>query len=101
MFLSTSEKLGCDRLDELELPPEADGDEDDGLLVDESLELLPLDDGLLLDEDDCATASVDSANMTAAAVMLTVWRMCGFLVGWWKLHRGRRNRCARSASGCG
>ena len=96
--MSTSEKLGCDRLDELELPPLAEGEEDedgrldededgelvedeeDGLLVDEPVELLPLedgevadgvldeDDGLLDDDEDCATASDDSANITAAAV---------------------------------
>lgn len=90
--MSTSEKLGCDRLDELELPPAAEGEEDDeedgelveddedGLLVDEPVELLPLedgevadgvldeDDGLLDDDEDCATASDDSANITAAAV---------------------------------
>ena len=68
LFLSTSEKLGCDEL-ELELPPAADGEEDeddegrldeeddeDGLLVEEPVELLPLDDGEVadgvLDEDD-------------------------------------------------
>lgn len=92
LFVSTSEKLGCE-LDELELPLAADGEEDDeedglleeedeaGLLVDESLELLPLDDGdvadgvldddeglLEDDDDDWATASDDSANITAAAV---------------------------------
>ena len=96
MFLSTSEKLGCDELlDALELPPLAAGEEDeddDGLEEDEDgvldeeddgllVELLPLDDdgdvaegvldvdGLLDDdEDDWATASDDSANITAAAV---------------------------------
>jgi hypothetical protein len=99
LFLSTSEKLGCE-LDELELPPLAEGeddededgeledeegvldeDEEDGLLVDEPVELLPLDDdgevaegvledddGLLEDDDDWATARDDSANITAAAV---------------------------------
>ena len=77
MFLSTSEKLGCDELDELELPPLAAGedeededgeleddegvlldeDDEDGLLVDEPVELLPLDDdgevaeGVLEDDD--------------------------------------------------
>ena len=99
LFLSTSEKLGCDRLDELELPPlaaegeddededgeleeeEGEDEDDDGLLVDEPVELLPLDDdgevaegvledddGLLEDDDDWATARDDSANITAAAV---------------------------------
>ena len=87
MFVSTSEKLGW--LDELELPPLADEgeDEDDGVLDEEDedgllVELLPLDDdgdvaegvldeddGLLdEDEDDWATASDDSASITAAAV---------------------------------
>ena len=98
--MSTSEKLGCDRLDELELPPLAAGEDDededgelddeegvldeddeDGLLVEEPVELLPLDDdgevaegvledddGLLEDDEDWATAKDDSANITAAAV---------------------------------
>ena len=100
LFLSTSEKLGCE-LDELELPPLAEGEDDededgelededgvldedddeDGLLVEEPVELLPLDDdgevaegvledddGLLEDDEDWATAKDDSANITAAAV---------------------------------
>ena len=89
LFVSTSEKLGW--LDELELPPLADEgedeDEEDGVLDEEDedgllVELLPLDDdgdvaegvldedeGLLdEDEDDWATASDDSASITAAAV---------------------------------
>lgn len=77
LFLSTSEKLGAE--DELATEPPAEDEEDDGLDVDESVELLlpdaagedeDEDDGLDDDEDDCATASDDSANRTAAAVML-------------------------------
>jgi hypothetical protein len=104
LFVSTSEKLGCDELPEtLELPPLAadDGDEDDeedgllveededGVLLEEPVELLlPLDDGEVADgvleeveglldddEDDWATASDDSANITAAAVTLRVLGM--------------------------
>jgi hypothetical protein len=69
--------------------PDADGvleDEDDGLL-DVSVELLPLvadgdeDDGLDDEDDDCATASVDSANSTAAVVTLRVFRIKGLLGG--------------------
>ena len=113
MFLSTSEKFGCDELElELELPPAADGEEDededgvedeDGLL----LELLPLDDGdvaegvldedeglLDEDEDDWATARDDSANITAAAVTPRVLGMQGSPVGGRKLPRDRRKRCA-------
>lgn len=80
LFVSTSEKLGCDELlDALELPPLAEGeeDEDDGVL-DEV-------DGLLDDEDDWATASDDSANITAAAVTLRLLGMRGLLVGGEKL----------------
>jgi hypothetical protein len=71
LLVSTAEKLGVvDELDE-ELPPDADGedeDEEDGLVADEDEGLD--DDGLEDDEEDWATASVDSANITAAAVML-------------------------------
>ena len=102
MFLSTSEKLGADRLvDELALPPAADEgeevdeeedgllleDDEDGVVAEEPVELLPLMplelllpvaegvdevDGLLDDDEDWATASDDSANITAAAVTLRV-----------------------------
>jgi hypothetical protein len=63
----------------LELLPEADGEDDeddDGVLLDEPLELLPVAEGDDFDEsddeDDCAAARLDSANNTAAAVMLRV-----------------------------
>jgi len=59
LFLSTSEKLGADEL--AEEPPAADGLVADGLELED-------DDGLD-DDEDCATASVESANITAAAVM--------------------------------
>lgn len=92
LFVSTSEKLGCDELlDALELPPLADGeeDEDDGVL-DEV-------DGLLDDEDDWATASDDSANITAAAVTLRVLGMRRSPYGWEKLPPSCRKPCAALA----
>jgi hypothetical protein len=94
-------------LDEpLELLPEADGedDEDDGVL-DEPVELLPdvlpEADGDDLDgsddeEDDCATASDDSANITAAAVILRVLGIDQTSMKG-RLRPIRCNRCARSA----
>jgi len=100
LLVSTSEKLGCDELPEaLELPPLAAGEEDDeddgeldeededGVLAEPAELLLPLDDGevadgvldevdgLLDDDEDWATASDDSANITAAAVTLRVLGM--------------------------
>jgi hypothetical protein len=60
-FLSTDEKLGDDEL--LEVSPA----DEDGVLDE--------DEGLLDDEEDCATARVDSANSTAAVVMLRVLGM--------------------------
>jgi hypothetical protein len=107
LFLSTSEKFGADELLEALEPPEAAGE--DGLLVDEPVELLPLDegevaegvldddDGLLDDEEDCATANVDSAKSTAAAVTLRVLRIWRSPAGWWwqRLPPIRRKRCAR------
>jgi hypothetical protein len=67
LFVSTSEKLGDDELDDE--PPADDGleaDEDEGLDDEDGL---VDDDGLDEDDEDCATASVESANITAAAVM--------------------------------
>ena len=83
MFVSTSEKLGCDELLEaLELPPLAAGEEDedeDGVLDDDgevAEGVLEDEEGLLDDEEeDWATASDDSANITAAAVTLRVLGM--------------------------
>ncbi len=97
MFVSAAEKFGVDvLLDDEPLAEDGSEDdeeeddgveeEDDGLLV-VPLELLPETDGVddddedglvdgLLDEDeDCATASVDSAKRTAAVVMLRVFGM--------------------------
>jgi len=66
---------------------EEDEDDEDGRLdepLDEPLDppvaLLPVadgdeDEGLLDEDEDCATASVDSANSTAAAVTLRVFRI--------------------------
>jgi hypothetical protein len=114
LFVSTSEKLGCEELPEtLELPPLAAGEDDeDGVLLDEpEVLLLPLDDGEVADgvldevdglldddEDDWATASDDSANITAAAVTLRVLGMRRSPDGWKKLPPDRRKRCAHSAS---
>ena len=94
LFLSTSEKLGADVLpDDEDVPPADDGeeeDDEDGLLdepLDDPVALLPVADGddaeglLLDDEDDCATASVDSAKRTAAAVTLRVFRIWRSPVG--------------------
>ena len=88
MFASAAEKFGEELLLELAEPP---ADEVlDGLVV------LELDDGVLLEvdgvldeeDDDCATASVDSAKSTAAVVMLSVLRMDSSLLGGWvELHR--------------
>lgn len=127
MFLSTSEKLGCDELlDALELPPLAAGEEDeddDGLEEDEDgvldeeddgllVELLPLDDdgdvaegvldvdGLLDDdEDDWATASDDSASITAAAVTPRVLGMEGSPDGWKKTTPGSPQALCRMSEG--
>lgn len=79
-FVSTDSKLGVELSLELE-PDEADGVdvEDDGVLdVDEDGELVELlpdidgdeDEGLVVDDEDCATAAVDSAKSTAAVRML-------------------------------
>jgi len=89
-FVSTDEKLGVDwLLDEppddlsewpLELPPDAAGEEDgdeDGVLG-EPLELLPVAEGDDVDDEDLsspAAARLDSANSTAAAVILRVLGM--------------------------
>ena len=96
--MSAAEKFGAELLDELAEPPadEVDGvdeDEDEGVL-DESVELLlpealPETEGvdededgeLEDDEDDCATASVDSAKSTAAVVTLRVLVMSGISNG--------------------
>jgi hypothetical protein len=70
-LVSASEKFGADMLldeplteDEppAELLPDVDGVDED-------------DDGLLEDDEDCATANVDSAKSTAAVMMLRVLGM--------------------------
>ena len=91
LFLSTAVKLGVEALDEppaddmpeepLELLPVAEGEDDEEPDAPDApeapVELLPDADGddeegLLGEEEDCATASDDSAKSTAAAVMLRV-----------------------------
>ena len=85
LFVSAAEKFGDVAL-LLDAPPAADGreedeEDEDGLLDGDPVELLPDtdgedEDGLVLDEDeDCATARDDSANNTAAVVMLRVLGM--------------------------
>ena len=78
------EPLAAGLLEEPEALPDADGedsvadgedaagDDEEGLLDDE--------------EEDCATASVDSANSTAAVVMLRALGMDETSCGWGKLH---------------
>lgn len=78
-FVSTDVKLGVEALDEL--LPDTDGDDEEGLLG---------------EEEDCATARDDSAKSTAAAVMLRVLGMDEApLVG--ELHPHCRKRCALEA----
>lgn len=107
-LVSTDVKLGEEALLE-ELPEAAGEDEDDDPDAPdapaEPVELLPEADGVevdgddvegLLDEDeDCATANVESANRTAAVVTLRALGMDGnLLVGW--LNCDSR-RCKRHA----
>ena len=82
LFVSTDVKLGVEALDELlpEAAGEDDEEPDEPVAPDAPVELLPDTDGddeegLLGEEEDCATASDDSANITAAAVMLRVLGM--------------------------
>ena len=84
MFVSTVEKFGVELLlAEAEPPAEDASDEDGVLLVDEDGVLLDDVDGVLDDEDeDCATASVDSAKSTAAVVTLRVLDMDLASDGW-------------------
>ena len=111
MLVSADEKLGVDVLVLDELEPDADGvdDEDDGALVE--LELLSdgedeadgvdedEDDGVLDDEDDdCATASVDSAKSTAAVMTPRVLDIVE-ISGWLGKRHVRRKRCAAGAEG--
>ena len=62
--MSTAEKLGADALED-ELPPDAAGDDEDGLLVDGLL---------LLDDELCAWATPDSANSAAAVAAVNSFR---------------------------
>lgn len=90
LFVSTLEKLGADELPEVELPPEAALPPDDvplELLPDaagaEPLELPPAAAGededlsllVLLDEELCASATLDSANSAAAVAALSTLRL--------------------------
>lgn len=114
LLVSTDEKLGEEAL--LEELPEAEGREDDDEdpdppdAADESVELLPdVDgeeadgvevegdevDGLLLDDDDdCATANVESAKRTAAVVTLRALGMYESPGGVVELRTGRCKRHA-------
>jgi hypothetical protein len=110
LFESAAEKLGDELLllDD-DVPPAAEGDEVedelDGLVVEDELsealgvELVEgLVDGLLDEEDeDCATASVDSAKRTAAVVMLSVLGMDVISNGWVELRPPMGKRRARQA----
>lgn len=92
--MSAAEKFGAELLDELAEPPADEVDGVDEGVLDESVELLlpealPETEGvdededgeLEDDEDDCATASVDSAKSTAAVVTLRVLVMSGISNG--------------------
>ena len=87
LFVSTLEKLGADEPPEVALPPEAalppDDVPDDPLdMPDEPLELPPAAAGededlsllVLLDEELCASATLDSANSAAAVAALSTLR---------------------------
>jgi len=70
LFVSTLEKFGVELLLAEAEPPAEDVSDEDGVLEVE---------GVLDDEDeDCATASVDSAKSTAAVVTLRVLDMDSF-----------------------
>jgi hypothetical protein len=84
LLLSAAEKFGVAELELVADPPVADDcdepvellevegvEDDDGLEVDDGL----VADGPDDDEEDCATASVDRANRTAAVVILRVLGM--------------------------
>jgi len=86
LLVSAAEKFGADVL--AELLPDADGDDVDGDDVDgDDVDDDDVDgddvDGVLEDEEeDCATASVDSAKSTAALMMLRVLGMGEASNGW-------------------